>query len=294
MTRLNSIRTVRQVLGEAKEALSVRQPQTEAAKTIEGPALESEVLLAHSLKTNRVRLYLRFDEPLSPSQYRLFRSLIERRLSGEPVAYITGHREFYGLDLYVNRNVLIPRPETELLVEKALELARTRPISGIADIGTGSGAIAIALALTLPETKIYATDVSEAALKVAAANCEKHGAADRITLLQGDLLEPLPGLLDLIIANLPYVSEADLTNVNTHGFEPEIALDGGSDGLDVIRRLVDHLTERLRAGGTLLLEIGQGQEDAVSTLLQSSFPAGNVEVFKDLAGVGRVVAIHLV
>ena len=151
-----------------------------------------------------------------------------------PAAYITGHREFYGLDFAVNSSVLVPRPETELLVEKALELARERSLSTIADIGTGCGAIAVSLAVNLPQTRIYATDISAPALEVALSNCRKHGVTDRVTLLEGDMLAPLPEPVDLIVANLPYVREPEMTGVNTLGFEPPLALNGGPDGLDKI------------------------------------------------------------
>ena len=288
------------------------------ANKIEDPPLESILLLMHALKTNRVQLYLDFDNQLSPEQSQQFWELVQRRLKGEPSAYILGHREFYGLDFNVDSSVLIPRPDTELLVEKALELAQSGSVSTIADIGTGCGAIAISLALKLPRAKIYATDISAAALKVASANCQKHGVSGRICLLEGDLLEPLPEPVDLIVANLPYVSEADLAKVNTLGFEPTLALDGGPDGLDKIRRLCTQLTHstpfgfaqgqvsslgfardksgqagKLRSSGSLLLEIGQGQREAVTAFLHNLFPSARIEAFTDLAGIGRVVSMKI-
>ncbi|MBI2851392.1 MAG: peptide chain release factor N(5)-glutamine methyltransferase [Chloroflexi bacterium] len=275
--------TFRDALNRAREML--------AESNIEDPALESVVLLTRALKMNRVQLYLEFDNPISPEQAEQFGRLVTRRLKGEPAAYIVGHREFYGFDFCVDSNVLIPRPETELIVEQALELAKDRPITTIADIGTGCGAIAISLAHKLPETKIYATDISAAALKVASANCQKHGVSDRICLLEGDLLAPLPEPVDLIVANLPYVTDVDLNKVNTFGFEPTLALSGGPDGLDKIRRLCSQVSEKLSPGGSLLLEIGQGQVAAVTALLRNAFPAFKIEAFTDLAGIGRVVGM---
>jgi release factor glutamine methyltransferase len=277
--------TTGQALSQARKAL--------ALYNIEDPALESELLLRHTLNLDRVQLYLEYDSPLNTEQSERFWKLVERRLGGEPAAYITGHREFYGIDFYVNRNVLIPRPETELLVDKALELAKHLPITTIADIGTGCGVIAISLASKLPLAKIYATDISNAALEAASENCRWQGVADRICLLQGNLLEPLPGPVDLIVANLPYVRESDLNKVNTLGFEPVLALDGGPDGLDKIRRLCAQLPGKLNAGGSVLLEIGMGQAESVTGILRNYLPSGKIEIIPDLAGVGRVVTLNI-
>jgi len=267
--------------------------KTLAANNIEDPTLDSELLLRYTLKIGRVQLYLGLDHELSPDEYEKFWHLIQRRLNHEPTAYITGHREFYGLDFYVDSSVLIPRPESELLVEKALELAQNRPLSTIAEVGTGCGAIAISLALNLPQTKIYATDISASALKVAFSNCQKHGVVDRICLLEGDMLDPLPEPVDFIVANLPYVRESELAHINMLNFEPSLALDGGSDGLEKIRRLCTQITGKLHPGGCLLLEIGQGQGEAVTTLLHNLFPSTETEVAPDLSGIDRVVSLVL-
>ena len=242
---------------------------------------------------SRVKLYLELDQELSPQQDKDFWHLIKRRLRGEPIAYIAGHREFYGLDFYVDPNVLIPRPESELLLEKALELAQGRAVSTIAEVGTGCGAIAISLALSLPQAKIYATDISAAALKVTLFNCQKHRVVDRICLLEGDMLDPLLEPVDLIVANLPYVMESELSQVNTLAFEPYLALNGGSDGLEKIHQLCTRISGKLRPGGGLLLEIGQGQGRAVTTLLRSLFPSAEIEVTPDLSGIDRVVNLTL-
>ncbi|MFB0559222.1 MAG: peptide chain release factor N(5)-glutamine methyltransferase [Dehalococcoidales bacterium] len=274
--------TLKQALGRAREIL--------AASNIEEAPLESELLLRHALKISRVQLYLDINHELNPEQEATFWHLIERRLSHEPTAYILGHREFYGLDFYVDPSVLIPRPESELLVETALKLAQTQPVSTIAEVGTGCGAIAISLALNLPRAKIYATDISAPALKVALSNCQKHGVVDRICLLQGDMLDPLPEPVDLVVANLPYVKESD---INAAGFEPPVALSGGSDGLEKIRQLCHQAGDKLRPEGCLLLEIGRGQERAITTYLRSLFPSAEIEVTPDLSGIDRVISLRL-
>jgi release factor glutamine methyltransferase len=277
--------TIKQALSRAREIL--------VANNIEDAPLESELLLRHALEMSRVKLYLELDQELSPQQDKDFWHLIKRRLRGEPIAYIAGQREFYGLDFYVAPNVLIPRPESELLVEKPLELAQGQAVSTIAEVGTGCGAIAISLALSLPQAKIYATDISAAALKVALFNCRKHRVVDRICLLKGDMLDPLPEPVDLIVANLPYVMESELSQVNTLNFEPSLALNGGSDGLEKIHQLCARISDKLRPKGGLLLEIGQGQGRAVTTLLRSLFPSAEIEVTPDLSGIDRVVSLTL-
>ena len=276
--------TLKQVLSQAREML--------VANNIEDASLESELLLRHTLNINRVQLYQDLDHELSPEQEPTFWNLIKRRLSHEPTAYIIGHREFYGLDFYINPHVLIPRPESELLVEMALSLAQNHRVTTIADIGTGCGAIAINLALHSSQTKIYATDISASALKIALINCKKHGVVNRICLLQGDMLDPLPEPVDLIVANLPYVKKAELLRTSQAEAEPLLALNGGSDGLQKIRQLCRQINNKLHPAGYLLLEIGQGQGRAVTTLLHSLFPYAKIEVVPDLGGTERVVSLH--
>ncbi len=275
--------TLKQALNHTRRILT--------ANNIEDASLECELLLRYTLKISRVQLYLDLDHELTSKQEEDFRDAIKRRLNGEPTAYITGYREFYGLDFYVNSNALIPRPESELLVEKALNLAQYHSVSTIADVGTGCGAIAISLALNLPQVKIYATDISAPALEVALFNCQKHGVANRIYLLPGDMLEPLPEPVDLIVTNLPYVKHSELLPLAD--FEPLLALNGGSDGLGKIRQLCRQVSDKLHPEGYLLLEIGQGQSKAVTTFLRSLFPSAEVEVTSDLRGIDRVVSLHL-
>jgi release factor glutamine methyltransferase len=272
-----------------KQALS-RGRDILAQNKIEDSPLEGELLLRHTLGISRTQLYLELDRKLNPAEEAAFQNLVKRRLGGEPSAYITGHREFYGLDFYVDRRVLIPRPESELLVEEALALAQEHQFSVIAEVGTGSGAIAVSLALELPEVKIYATDISAPALEVARINCRKHGVIDRVSLLHGDMLDPLPEAVELIIANLPYVRESELNEIS---FEPRLALDGGGDGREKIRRLCCQVGDKLCTGGFLLLEIGQGQGKAVTALLNTLFPAGKIKVLPDLSGIERVVSLSL-
>jgi release factor glutamine methyltransferase len=277
--------TLKQALNRARDIL--------AENNVEDTPLESELLLRHVLKISRTQLYLDLDQELSPQQEKTFWRLVERRLNGEPTAYITGHREFYGLDFYVDPSVLIPRPESELLVEVALGQAKNHPLFTIADIGTGCGAIAISLALELPQAKIYATDISAAALKVALVNCQKHGVTDRVYLIHGNMVEPVPEPVDLIVANLPYVWKLQLARMSSAKFEPLLALDGGSDGTERIHQLCRQADSKLRPDGSLLLEMGQGQRGAVTALLHSLFPKGKIEVMPDLSGIDRVVSLNL-
>jgi release factor glutamine methyltransferase len=275
--------TLQEALNFAKSALSSRN--------VEDAGLESEVLLRHALGIDRTQLYLTLKEELTPEQEKTFRELLERRLSGVPLAYVVKHREFYGLDFYINQDVLIPRPETELLVEKALELAKNKPIHTIADVGTGSGIIAVTLAVRLPDVKIYATDISEKALAVALFNAEKHGVVYRITFLKGDLVRPIPEPCDLIVANLPYVKRAEITP--PIAAEPHQALDGGKEGLDVIKRFCREVKTKLTPGGYVLMEIGRGQSETVKKYLLSLYPDAEIEVYKDMSGIERVVEARI-
>lgn len=276
---------LKQALKQSREVLS--------KANLEDASLEGEILLRHALQIDRAQLYSDLNRELSAPQAEKLWQMVQRRREGEPAAYITGHREFYGLDFYVDRRVLIPRPETELMVEKALALARNCHFKSVADIGTGCGAIAISLALNLPRLEVYAIDVSAEALEVARLNCLKHGLADRIQLLHGDMLAPLPGPVDLITANLPYVTVPEISRSGLANFEPRVALDGGRDGLDKIRKLCVQAGDKLRPYGGMLLEIGQGQRPAVTDLLRRHFPSAAVEIIPDLQGIERVISLCL-
>lgn len=264
-----------------------------ADSNIEDTSLEGEILLRHVLEMSRTQLYSDLDLNLSTEQEKALNKFLKRRKRGEPSAYITGHREFYGLDFRVDRSVLIPRPETELLVELSIKVARRNAIKEIGDIGTGCGAIAISLAVNLPQATVYATDISPEALEVARYNCQKHGVSDRVVLLHGDLLEPLKGPVDMIVANLPYVRERDVLRSDPLSFEPALALNGGKNGLGRIRALCQRAGGKLNKPGYLILEIAEGQAKAVTAILRRGFPGAAIEVHKDLAGIKRAVSLRL-
>ena len=263
---------------------------------LEEARLDAEVLLAHTLGLTRAQLYARLDQRMSPQDRERYQPLIARRARHEPVAYIVGHKAFYGLDLFVDQRTLIPRPETELLVEQAIEMTHARSLRLIADVGTGCGAIAVSLAVYLPEATFYALEASPEALAVAQTNCRRHGVEGRVHTLLGDLLSPLPQPVDLIVANLPYIPREELQSLprTIRDYEPLAALDGGEDGLDPIRRLLAHAGEHLEPQGTILLEIGADQGAAVVALARRHFPAANVELARDYAGRDRVVIVTLV
>ncbi|HAG08933.1 MAG TPA: peptide chain release factor N(5)-glutamine methyltransferase [Desulfotomaculum sp.] len=274
---------------------------------LENTALEAEVLLAFCIKLDRVALYRQNERFLSPEEEENFRRMIKRRGQREPVAYLTGHKEFMSLDFLVNPAVLIPRPETELLVEKALEIINAKVFKVgqtqkdkilIVDVGTGSGAIAVSIAKhikNLSGVYIYATEISPAALDVARLNAKRHGVAGNITFWPGDLLEPLKnqgceGQISLITANLPYIPtlEIDRLEPDVRLYEPRLALDGGKDGLDFYRRLISQGGEFLRPDGYLLMEIDPAVINQISWLLIAA--GWKFNVFFDLAGKERLIA----
>ena len=275
-----------------KEAL-IATRSTLTSCQIEEPDIDAELLLRHATGLSKAKLYTQYDRELTDKESHLLYDLIKRRSQGEPIAYMLGYKEFFGLKLDVNHSVLIPRPETELLVEKAIEFARQRNIRLIADVGTGCGAIAIALAKHLPHAKIYAVDFSEDALAVAQTNCKKHDVTKSVHLLNGNLLEPIPKPVDLIIANLPYVKNTDWEQLpgGIKANEPKSALAGGTDGLDFIKELLATAKGKLCANGTMLLEIGYDQGEATLKLAKTHFPKAKTELYTDLAGLDRVVSI---
>lgn len=263
---------------------------------VESPRLDAELLLAHVLGANRAAVLARPDRHLTPKQLTRYRDLVARRAEREPLAYIVGHREFYDLDLTVDRRVLIPRPETELLVERALQIAQPWEQGvRIADVGSGSGAIAVTLAVHLPQATVYALDRSAEALAVTAANARRHGVGGRVYCLQADLLAPLGVAVDLVTANLPYVAtdewRALLPEIRDH--EPRAALDGGADGLSLVGSLLETAGAHLRPGGALLLEIGACQGDAAMALAHHCFPRSEVRLLQDYAGLDRLVEVRL-
>jgi release factor glutamine methyltransferase len=258
------------------------------------PRLDAEILLAESLGMDRVGLYTHFDQPLRPDELARFRQLIVRRLRREPIAYILGTKEFWSLSFKVNPHVLIPRPETEILVSEALKVLAF--LKGreprILEIGTGSGAISVALAKEIGGATIVATDVSAPALSVAAENARDNEVADRILFVEGDLFKPLQKgePFDLVITNPPYIPRGQFPSLmpEVRDFEPRMALDGGGDGLDFFRRALPAVGEFLHPGGWFLAEIGQGQDEGVLKLAQKASDLGSFDFAKDLAGIRRV------
>jgi release factor glutamine methyltransferase len=255
----------------------------------DAPRLEAEVLLSHTLGISRASLLAHPERVLTPGQYAACVALIERRASGYPLPYLTGRTEFCGLEFEVTPEVLIPRPETETLVELALAC---RPMT-VVDVGTGSGCIAVSLAVFLPQVTVYAIDISHAALAVARRNAERHHVSDRVRLLAGDVLSPRPGPVDLVVSNPPYIpsSECALLPPSVRNYEPRIALDGGPDGLTFIRRLLKESPAVLRPGGNLLIEIGSTQGEDACHLARAILPQAKVTLHKDMAGRDRVLQV---
>jgi release factor glutamine methyltransferase len=255
--------------------------------------LDAQLLLAHVLGHPRVWLLAHKETHLTPPQLDEAEKAFARLLAGEPLPYILGHWEFFGLDFNVTKDVLIPRPETELLVEKAISRMTNRPEArSVADVGTGSGIIAVTLAAKLPHIRILATDISPAALKVAKANAKKHNVADRIEFIEADLL-PEKSRIDLLCANLPYIPTQTLRGLPIFGREPTLALDGGPDGLDIYRRLFTLSKNHLTPTAMLLCEIEETQGNAALELAHEVFPNAFAQIEKDLTGRDRLLEIQL-
>jgi release factor glutamine methyltransferase len=258
--------------------------------------LEAEVLVMNVMRMARQSIFAEQDTEVSEQQQASLDEFLERRYSREPLAYILGQREFYGISVVLTPAVLIPRPETEGLVEQALFMALMGMESTeltIADVGTGSGAIAINLAIHLPSAKIYAVDVEDAVLDVAAYNVRVHSVADRVSLAIGDLLDAVPEPVDLIVANLPYIPTDRIPTLQPEvQQEPVLALDGGPDGLDLVRRLLTQSEDKLNSHGIILLELDPEQIPVVQELALQHFPEGSTSVEQDLAGKDRILSIH--
>jgi release factor glutamine methyltransferase len=254
---------------------------------------EAGSLLGHVLGRDRSFVITHANDLLGDQPYLTFRNLINRRAGGEPLQYLTGHQEFFKLDFEVSPDVLIPRPETELIVEMALEFCRNDPAPSIADIGTGSGCIAISVLYELPEARAIATDVSPAALRLAQRNAQRHGVDARLRLVTSDCFSALTDLkFSLILSNPPYVSGDELRQVPREvRFEPREALEAGSDGLGVITRLLVEAPRRLDPGGHLIFEIGFGQSDAVEQLIDSRVWK-LLEIRRDLQGIPRTFVLQ--
>jgi release factor glutamine methyltransferase len=262
---------------------------------VENPRLDVEILMAHALGLERIDLYLQYDRPLTDEELEALRPLIRARGGHEPVAYLVGERAFYELTFRVDANVLVPRPETEHLVDCAIVALEDRPAATIVDVGTGSGCVAISVLHALPSARALATDISAGALGVARDNAERHGVLDRLELLEGHLLEPLagrvePGSVDAVLSNPPYVVRGDPTlapDVRAH--EPEAALYvPGDDPLEVFRVVAEGARSLLRPGGLLAMEVGMGSADEARGVL-ADLGYDEVGAIRDLAGIDRVV-----
>jgi release factor glutamine methyltransferase len=266
---------------------------------VENPRLNAELLLAQCLGFSRETLYANLRREIQTEEKKALDELLRRRMAGEPLQYLLGHQEFWSVDLKVDPRVLIPRPETEVLVEEALSILSipSGRVPRVLDIGTGSGAIVIALAEEVGEIFAVATDISHEALQVAKENARKVGVGQRIRFVRGDLLYPFrpltDGVFDLILSNPPYVCRSDIEELTREvkDHEPRVALDGGKDGLDFYRQMSRQVPSYLREGGWLLVEIGQGQGAKISALLQSGCFRGP-ELIRDLSGIERVIKVQ--
>ena len=263
---------------------------------VDAPRLSAEMLLSHVLDLQRIELYARFDQAVEQESLDRLRELVKRAGRHEPVAYLIGRTEFYSLEFEVAADCLIPRPETELLVQRAIEFLRKRDeAQHVCDLCTGCGCIAIAIAKNCPDVHVIATDISDKALAVAARNVEKHGLQERIELLCGDLFDPLVPHLDvtqwdMIVCNPPYVSAAEYEALdkNVKDYEPQLALVAGEDGLDVCRRLCEQIDRFLKPDGALMLEIGYAQGPAVRELLERTALFADIKIEKDQQNHNRL------
>jgi release factor glutamine methyltransferase len=267
------------------------------SKGIESPRLSAELLLSHVLELKRIDLYTQFNKQVPQDQLDKLHELVKRAGLYEPVAYLTGKTEFYSLELDITADCMIPRPETELLVQRSIEFLRTRSgVQYVCDLCTGSGCIAVAIAKNFPDARITATDISAAALAVAARNVEKHRLKEQVRLLCGDLFEPIIQQLDvsqfdLIVCNPPYVSisEYEKLDKNIKDYEPQSALLAGQDGMDIYRRIIKEVDKFLKPGASLMLEIGYAQGPAVRELLEQTSAFTDIKIEKDFHNNDRIV-----
>jgi len=264
-----------------------------AKKGIDSPRLDAELLLAHVLHCNRIDLIVRYSEEPTAAERTGFRELVMKRAERWPTAYLIGKREFYLLSFEVTPAVLVPRPDTETLVLKAMDLLKGIPHPKVLELGTGSGCVAVSLAHMCKIANVTAVDISPDALDVAKRNAVKHGVADRITFLLGDWYAPVPDgeTFDLIVSNPPYIPPAELAELapEVRDHEPRLALDGGPDGLAFYRRMAMGLSTYLKPGGTIAVEIGSTQEPDVRAIFADTPGFSNIQLFKDMANRPRVV-----
>lgn len=269
---------------------TIREALTDATRQFnsDSPSLDAQVLLEYILGVDRVYLFAHDNETLTDEQYSQFKAVVKRRATGEPIPYITGTRGFYDLEFAVTPAVLIPRPETELLLEDALHFMRDKPEGVVADIGTGSGALAVTFAKHMPQSHVYAVDVSESALQVATSNALKNEV--NVQFMLGNLAQPLIDRhlkVDCLMANLPYIGHDDMLTLAVSQYEPTLALDGGDDGLDLIRELLQQVPEVCQSGAFVWLEIGADQGDALKQLVHDRLGV-LCDIIQDYAGLDRI------
>lgn len=285
----NSVWTIQKLLNWVTQYLT--------EKSVDSPRLSAELLLSFVLGIERIELYTNFDRVVSPDKLTRLRDLVKRSGQYEPIAYLIGRCEFYSLRINVTSDCLIPRPETELLVERAIGfLRKRRGPQLVCDLSTGSGCIAAAIAKNFADCKVIATDICDRALTVAAGNIDNHALTEKVELLQGDLFDPLlpkldVGKFDLIVCNPPYVSgaEYEMLDKNVRDHEPKGALYAGVDGLDIYRRIVERVDQFLRPDAALMLEIGYAQGKAVKDMLEKTGAFTDIKVEKDLSDNDRIV-----
>jgi release factor glutamine methyltransferase len=277
--------TISQVLERSAAAL---------VKVSDTPSLDAQTLLAHCLGESRTWLLSHPEENLTNAVFSTFQQEVNALEHGIPLPYVLGHWEFYGLDFTVTPDTLIPRPETELLVDKALDWLNLQPKPClVADIGTGSGCIAVTLSKHHPNVSVIATDISHSALKIARGNASLHKVGDQVNFLQTDLFPPILDRIDLICANLPYIPTQTLQILDVSGREPDLALDGGPEGLDLIGSLFEEAPAHIAPGGSLLIEIESSQGGKAQNLAQRAFPYAEISLLPDLSGKDRLVTIQL-
>lgn len=284
MAASTEVWTVRRVLEWTIEHLKKHGSDT--------PRLDAEILLAHSRGCPRIQLYVQYDQELEDEQRLTMRELVKRRAAHEPVAYLVGHREFFGIDFEVAKGVLIPRPDTETLVVQALEIAKPLATGRVLELCTGSACIAVAIAKNCPQVTVTTVEIDALAAEIARRNIAKHTLSERVELLSGDLFAPVAGReFDLLVSNPPYVPDGEIAtldpDVRLH--EPELALRGGADGLDIVRRIVTEASRFVVPGGAVMLEISPEQADAVVALFAAHGSYEPARIKKDLAGKARVV-----
>jgi release factor glutamine methyltransferase len=266
-------------------------------KGIESPRLSAELLLSHVLGLKRIELYTQYNKAVEKPELDKLRELVRRAGQNEPIAYLVGKTEFYSMEINVTPDCMIPRPETELLVQRAIEFLRTRNGNQfVCDLCTGSGCIAVAIAKNFPNAKIIATDICDAALAVASTNVEKHSLQDKIKLLSGDLFDPIipqldVGKFDLIVCNPPYVSSSEYEKLaqNVKDYEPRMALFAGEDGLDIYRRIIEKVDAFLKPDAALILEIGYAQGHAITEMFEQTGIFSEIKIEKDFHDNDRIV-----